>query len=65
MATTASVPSKNIYASVPEAARYLGVSRNTVHQLIEWGELNALRLNGAVQIERISLQAFRNSGRLT
>jgi excisionase family DNA binding protein len=55
----------NLYSSVPEAARYLGVSRKTVYQLIEWGELNALRLNGAVQIERLSLKYFRNSGKLT
>ena len=65
MTTHASASLENLYASVPEAAHYLGVSRNTVYQLIEWGELNALRLNGAVRIERLSLKHFRDSGRLT
>lgn len=65
MDRSGSTPSKSIYASVPEAAHFLGVSRNTVYNLIEWGELNALRVNGAVQIERISLQYFRDSGRMT
>ena len=62
---TPTVMNKGLYASVPEAAHYLGVSRKTVYQLIEWGELNALRLNGAVQIERLSLKCFRDEGRLT
>jgi excisionase family DNA binding protein len=59
-------PSPNaLYISVPEAARYLGISRKTVYNLIEWGELNALRVNGSVQIERLSLQSFRDSGKMT
>ena len=53
------------FASVPEAARYLGVSRKTVYRLIEWGELNALRQNGAVQVERRSMKVFRDSGKMT
>lgn len=65
MSTHVKTIAQNIYASVPEAARYLGVSRKTVYQLIEWGELNALRLNGSVQIERLSLKYFHDSGRLT
>lgn len=65
MSTHVKTIAQSIYASVPEAARYLGVSRKTVYQLIEWGELNALRLNGSVQIERLSLKYFHDSGRLT
>ncbi|MHC1742693.1 MAG: helix-turn-helix domain-containing protein [Syntrophobacteraceae bacterium] len=50
---------------VAEAAKYLGVARKTVYDLIEWGELRAVKMNGAVHIEQKSLDAFRTSGRLT
>jgi excisionase family DNA binding protein len=51
--------------SVPEAARYLGVGKKIVYQLIEFNELRAMRTGGAVRIDIGSLDAFRASGKLT
>lgn len=51
--------------SVSEAARYLGVSRKTIYRLIEWDELRAVRDGKAIRIEKRSLDAFRESGKLT
>jgi excisionase family DNA binding protein len=50
--------------TVPEAARYLGVGRKMVYQLIERGEITAVRVDGSTRIERKSLDQFRASGRL-
>ncbi len=51
--------------TVPEAARYLGVSRGTVYQLIEWGEVKAVKLGRAIQVEKDSLDRYRAEGKLT
>ena len=51
--------------TVSEAARYLGVGRKKVYELIEWGELKAVKLGRSVQIEKASLDRFRESGKLT
>ena len=51
--------------TVPEAAKYLGVGRKKVYELIEWGELKAVKLGRSVQIPLGSLDQFRESGRLT
>ncbi len=50
---------------VAEAARYLGVSRKKVYELIEWGEIKAVRLGRSTQVESESLDQFRASGKLT
>ena len=50
--------------TVAEAAKYLGVGRKIVYQLIEWGQLNAVKVNGAIQIEKRSLDELRASGQL-
>jgi excisionase family DNA binding protein len=51
--------------SVPEAARYLGVGRKKVYELIEWGEIKAVKLGRSIQVERDSLDRFRERGKLT
>jgi excisionase family DNA binding protein len=51
--------------SVSEAARYLGVSRKKVYELIEWGELKAVKLGRSVQVEKNNLDEFKASGKLT
>ncbi len=51
--------------TVPEAARYLGVGKKKVYELIEWGELRAVKLGRSTQIEKDSLDRFRESGKLT
>jgi len=49
--------------SVPEAAKYLGIGRKVVYDLIDWGELVAIRENGAIRIDRNSVRAFQDSGK--
>ena len=51
--------------SVPEASKYLGVGRKKIYELIEWGELKAVKLGRSVQVEKNSLDEFRASGKLT
>jgi excisionase family DNA binding protein len=51
--------------TVPEAAKYLGVGRKKVYELIEWGELKAVKLGHSVQVQKDSLDHFRESGKLT
>lgn len=50
---------------VAQAAEYLGVGRRKIYELIEWGEIKAVKLGRSVQIERDSLEQFRASGKLT
>lgn len=63
-------PARETYVSsalltVAEAAKYLGVGRKKVYELIEWGELKAVKLGRSVQVERNSLDKFKASGKLT
>jgi excisionase family DNA binding protein len=61
----------NEYVTAPllrigKAARYLGVGRDIVYQLLERGQLKAVKGKGSVVlIEKRSLDDFRSSGRLT
>ena len=62
---------ENEYVTAPllrigEAARYLGVGREIIYQLLERGELKAVKGKGSVVlIEKRSLDDFRASDRLT
>jgi excisionase family DNA binding protein len=47
---------------VGEAARYLGVGRKIIYQLIEYEQLKAVRNNGAVRIEKRDLDEIKSSG---
>lgn len=51
--------------TVSESAKYLGVGRKIVYQLLEFGEIRAVKNRGAVLIEKASLDSFRSSGKLT
>ena len=51
--------------SVAEAAKYLGTGRKIVYQLIEWGEIRAVKAGKSVLIEKDSLDLFRSSGKIT
>ena len=51
--------------TVSEAAKYLGVGRKIVYQLLEFGEIRAVKKRGAVLIEKESVDSFRSSGKLT
>ena len=51
--------------TVPEVAKYMGVGRRIVYDLIDWGELTAIKQDGAIWVDRWSVDAFRSSGKLT
>lgn len=51
--------------TVSETATYMGVGKKIVYQLIEFGEIRAVKNKGAVLIEKASVDAFRTSGKLT
>jgi len=58
------------YVSTPlldvgEAARYLGVGRKILYQLIERGEITVVKSGRSVRVEKRSLDAFRERGSLT
>lgn len=59
-----SIPKMTGYVSVPEAARYLGVTRKVVYQLIEFDQLRAVRDRGKIMIEGASLEKCRREGRI-
>ena len=48
-----------------DAAKYLGVTRNTLYQLIKRGEIRAVKRKNTVLIEQRSLDAFKARGSLT
>jgi len=51
--------------TVGDAAKYLGVGRKVVYQLIEFDQIRSVRENRAILIEKRSLDQFRNNGTLT
>ena len=51
--------------TVSEAATYMGVGKKIIYQLIEFGEIRAVKNKGAVLIEKASVDTFRASGKLT
>ena len=51
--------------TVSETAKYMGVGRQIVYQLLEFGELRAVKNKSAVLVEKASVDAFRASGKLT
>jgi excisionase family DNA binding protein len=61
------IPSQNFTYStlitVPEAAKYLGLGRKMVYQLIEFGELRAVRKKGGVRVDKNSLVDYQESAR--
>lgn len=50
--------------TVPEAARYLGVGKKIIYQLLEHGELRAIRERGKILIDPCSIKEFHNSGKM-
>ena len=53
------------YITVGEAARYLGVGRRIVYQLIDFGRIKAQRRQKMIWVDPQSLDEFRRSGRMT
>lgn len=54
----AKTPPEGEYLTPVEVAALLKVSRNTVHRLIEYGDLEALRIYRTVRIPRAALNSF-------
>ncbi|MFW2367786.1 MAG: excisionase family DNA-binding protein [Desulforhopalus sp.] len=50
--------------NVSEAAKYLGVGRKIIYQLLEHGELRAIRERGKILIDPCSIRDFQNSGKM-
>ncbi len=51
--------------SVPDAARYLGVARKVVYQLIDFGELKAIRQGGKIWLDPCSVRECRDKKKVT
>ncbi len=51
--------------TVSQAAKYLGVGKPIVYQLIDFNEIQAVRERGAILVDKRSLDTFRASGKLT
>lgn len=51
--------------SVPQAAKYLGVAKKVVYQLLDFGELRAIRQNGKILVDPYSLKECRDRGKIT
>ncbi|MGD9975832.1 MAG: helix-turn-helix domain-containing protein [Desulfatirhabdiaceae bacterium] len=49
--------------SISDSAKYLGISRKTVYQLIEFGEIRVVKQGKATRVDKKSLDEFRNSGK--
>lgn len=52
------------WLTVSQAARYMGVGKSIIYQLIEFGEVRAIRRKRAILVEQKSLETYRESGRL-
>jgi excisionase family DNA binding protein len=50
--------------TVGEGAKNLGVGRKVLYQLIERGEIRAVRAKGTTYVEKASLDVFRAKGML-
>ena len=42
--------------SIPEAAAYLGIGRNTAYEAARTGELPTIRIGGRIVVSRIALE---------
>ena len=50
--------------TVPEAAKFLGVGRKVVYQLLENGVLRAIKQKSKILIDPCSLYDFQNKGKM-
>jgi excisionase family DNA binding protein len=52
------------FMTIAEAARYLGVSRKVVYQLVEFERIRAVRRGRVLWVDKRSLDEFQRSGQL-
>ncbi len=50
--------------TVPEAAKFLGLGRKMIYQLLETDEIRAIRQEGKILIDPCSLYEFKNQGKM-
>jgi excisionase family DNA binding protein len=50
--------------TIPEAAKFLGVGRKVIYQLLEHGALRAIRRKSKVLLDPCCLYEFRNKGKM-
>lgn len=50
--------------TVPEAAKFLGVGRKVVYQLLDNGVLRAIRKESKILIDPCSLHEFKDKGKM-
>jgi excisionase family DNA binding protein len=53
------------FMSVADAARYLGVGRKVVYQLIEYDRVRAVRRRQVLMVDKESLEEFQRTGQTT
>jgi excisionase family DNA binding protein len=53
------------FMSVADAARYLGVGRKVVYQLIEYDRVRAVRRRQVLMVDKESLEEFQRTGQIT
>jgi excisionase family DNA binding protein len=53
------------FVSVADAARYLGVGRKVVYQLIEYDRVRAVRRRQFLMVDKESLEEFQRTGQMT
>jgi excisionase family DNA binding protein len=53
------------FVSVADAARYLGVGRKVVYQLIEYNRVRAVRRRQFLLVDQESLEEFQRTGQMT
>jgi len=52
------------FLSVGEAARYLGVGRKVLYQLIEYNRIRAVRRRQVLLVDKASLDEFQRGGQI-
>ena len=52
------------FLSVAEAARYLGVGRKVLYQLIEYNRIRAVRRRQVLLVDKESLDEFQRGGQI-
>jgi len=52
------------FMTVAEAARYLGVGRRIVYQLVEFERIRAVRMGRVLWVDKGSVDEFRRTGQL-
>ncbi len=53
---------QGVFITIPKVARYLGVSKPTVREMIRSGRIKGVRLNRQTMVHREELKRFEQQG---